>query len=136
MSAEMSNADQEAWLVDRERGGWQYATERAIDRHVADALANIPERRVYMDIQRWLDGLLGEEEEDGTGDGLMSDLAYAFEIAKRDALNAERNRLALALDKKVTEWADEYVVNGSDADFGRWDAWDDAAHIVRAANTT
>jgi hypothetical protein len=51
-------------------------------------------------------------------------------VSERVATEA-LERAALTLDRKATEWADEYAASNLDADYGRWDAWENAARIVR-----
>lgn len=51
-------------------------------------------------------------------------------------VEAALSAAADACDRKATEWAAEYADTNSDADYGRWDAWENAARIVRALPQT
>jgi hypothetical protein len=65
---------------------------------------------------------------------LASDWLAAYVQAARDEERARvLGEVHLMLDRKATEWADEYAASNSDADYGRWDGWENAARFVRDA---
>ena len=57
-----------------------------------------------------------------------------------DVCNRVGRRLALAevrvlIEEKRNEWANEYAESESDADYGRWDGWENALALVERAMT-
>lgn len=63
------------------------------------------------------------------------ELSEAVEAIVASHVAAALEAAAMRCDRKATEWAEEYAETDSDADYGRWDAWENAARIVRTHNS-
>lgn len=67
--------------------------------------------------------------------GMMVDMEVGAYEADLDQLLAASGRMlhevVSLLDAKAEEWEAEHAASGSDADYGRYDAWENASRMVR-----
>jgi hypothetical protein len=79
------------------------------------------------DAPRWC-GFTPEVSADDLRAAVVEQIVARHAAAAVAAFKAEAQ---LTLDRKATEWCEAYAESDSDADYGRWDAWQNAARIVR-----